>query len=104
MVFKNNGGGGGGGGSTRGGGLGSGDDGMATMGGDGGSRGDAFLHAHPLSDASRLARDKFERGQWRLEDRPKPLSKPQAEEVRYLGWTLYEETSWTGADRANRKM
>ena len=105
MVFKNNGGGGGGGGrSTRGGGLGSGDDGMATMGGDGGSRGDAFLHAHPLSDASRLARDKFERGQWRLEDRPKPLSKPQAEEVRYLGWTLYEETSWTGAERANRKM
>ena len=108
MVFKNNGfGGGGGGGSTqRGGGLGGGDDGMAfTMGGDGGgSRGDAFLHAHPLSDASRLARDKFERGQWRLEDRPKPLSKPQAEEVRYLGWTLYEETSWTGAERANRKM
>ena len=59
--------------------MGRGDE-MATMGGGGGgdvggggggsSRGDdAFLHAHPLSDASRLARDKFERGQcgdWKI--------------------------------------
>ena len=61
----------------------------------------ASSHTHPLSDASRLARDKFERGQWRFEDRPKPLSKPQSEEVRFLGWTLYEES---GRDHANRKM
>ena len=81
------------------------------LGGGGGADGEASLvgagassHTHPLSDASRLARDKFERGRWRFEDRPKPLSKPQSEEVRFLGWTLYEETSSQGAEHANRKM
>ena len=51
-------------------------------------------HTHPLSDASRLARDRFERGKWRFEDMPKPLSRAQSEEVRAkLGWSLAEMES-----------
>jgi len=48
-------------------------------------------HTHPLSDASRLARDRFESGQWRFEDRPKPLSRQQGEDVRKIGWVLVDE-------------